>query len=412
MGTELPENMKQSLRIFFKLIIYISAFLMVLIFRLIRPFLLVRWGCLISTRIGHFAANTEMYLCERDAGINVPPRRHVDIFCMENSICNCQLAIMWKRILRVWPYWILSRIIRVNKIIPGGAVHEIGNNTQHDRDVHNLLDRFPPHLNFTAEEKVRGEAGLRAMGIPQGVKFVCLMVRDSAYLDVHQPADWKSHNYRDNDIQNYILAAEELANRGFFVIRMGAKANEAMETTNPAIIDYAVNGMRSDFMDIYLGAECAFCVSTGSGWDAIPTWVFRKPLVSVNSLPIGYLPTFSDKFILTTKKHILCGQDRQLTLSEIFKYGVGFCLDTSDYASRGIKLVENTPEEIRDVAIEMADRLNGSWQFHEEDDALQHRFREIFPQNAVDAYQGKPLHGEIRALYGTHFLRKNRNWLQ
>jgi putative glycosyltransferase (TIGR04372 family) len=404
--------MTRALQTFFKLFWYILAVPVVLVSRLIRPWLLVRWCGLISSRIGHFIANTEMYLCERDAGINVPKQRHVDFFYMENSICNQQIAVMWKRVLRVWPYLLLARVSRLNRMIPGGVVHEIGNNTQNDRDVHNLLDRFPPHLEFTPEEEARGAAGLRAMGIPEGVRLVCLNVRDSAYLDAQQPADWSSHNYRDSDIQNYVLVAEELADRGYFVIRMGAKVREAMKTNHPKIIDYAVNGMRSDFMDIYLGSKCAFCIGSSTGWDLVPGVLFRRYVLFTNLLPLGYLPTYSDKFIFTTKRHILTAQCRELSLNEIFNHGVGFCLETSDYASKGVKLIENTPEEIRDVVIEMAERLNGTWQPHEDDEVLQRRFWKIFPTDAVDAYQGRPLHGEIRARFGAHFLRNNRNWLQ
>jgi len=408
----LSMKIMRALQILLKLPLYIIAILALLVIRMIKPVLLVRWGGLVSSRIGHFAANTEMYLCERDSGINVPKQRHVDLFYMEKSICNQQLAIMWKRVLRIWPYWILARISRVNRIIPWGAVHEIGNNTQSDRDVHNILDRFRPHLEFTPDEKARGETGLSAMGIPQEANFVCLIVRDSAYLDAQQPADWSTHNYRDSDIQNYVLAAEELANSGYFVIRMGANVREAMKTKHPRIIDYAANGMRSDFMDIYLGSKCTFCISTGSGWDSVPAWLFKKPMIYTNVLPIGYLPTFSDNFLLTTKRHFLSSQNYELSLSEIFDHRVGFCLDTSDYENKGIKLIENTPEEIRDAVIEMTERLNGTWQPHEEDESLQGRFWEIFPTAAVDAFSGRPLHGKIRARFGAHFLRNNHDWLR
>jgi hypothetical protein len=89
----------------FKLPLYIFAIPAVLIMRLIRPLLFLRLGGLISSRIGHFAANTELYLCERDAGINVPNQRHIDIFYMDyKSICNQQLAIMWQK----WLYWRLQ----------------------------------------------------------------------------------------------------------------------------------------------------------------------------------------------------------------------------------------------------------------------------------------------------------------
>ena len=409
--TVLLKKMKRVLCLPHELLLLILAIPAVVVVRQIKPWLLVRWGDLRSDRIGHFAANTELYLCERDAGLNLPGRHHVDIFFMEGPICNQQLAKMWKRVLRVWPAWIVLALRRVNRLIPGGAVHEIGSNTQHDRDVHNLLDRFPPHLKFTAEEEISGEAGLRMMGIPAGAPFVCLVVRDSAYLEAHQTKDWNYHNYRDSDIRNYVLAAEVLADRGYFVIRMGAKVNEPMKTTHSNIIDYASNGMRSDFMDIYLGAKCAFCISTGTGLDAIPE-MLRRPIVYVNLVPLGYVHTFRAEFLSLTKKHVLKKSQQVLTHREIFTHGIGFCMRTFDYESKGIQLIENTPEEIRDAAVEMVERLNGTWQTHEEDEALQRRFWEIFPTDAVDTRRGRPIHGEIRARFGTDFLRNNRWWLE
>jgi putative glycosyltransferase (TIGR04372 family) len=418
----LLRKIKLSLQILFKVTLFILnvsnifALPVVLILRAIRPWFLVRWGCLNSSRIGHFAANTELYLCERDAGINVPPKCHIDLFYMDyRPLCNKQLAIMWNRVLRVWPSWILSPIARVNRLIPGGAVHEIGRNTQHDRDVYNLLDRFPPHLQFTDEEEERGKAGLLAMGVPTGAPFVCLIVRDSAYLDALasriKGTDVGYHSYRDSDIQNYVLAAEELADRGYYLIRMGAMVNEPISSRHKMVIDYATNGMRSDFMDIYLGAKCAFCISTGTGFDAVP-YIFRRPIVYVNYLPLGYLYSFRAQFISITRHHLTIKKNQELSLRDIFSSGVGFSVYTSEYVSKGIKIIENTPEEIRDVAIEMAERLNGTWKPHEDDETLQRRFWEIFPVDATEAINKRPLHGEIRARFGAHFLRNNRDWLK
>ena len=398
-----------------KLPLYIMAIPVVLTIRLIRPFLLVRFLGLISSRIGHFAANTELYLCEQDACINIPNQRYIDLFYMSyKPICNQQLATMWHRVLRIWPAWILAPICWINRLIPGGQLHEIGNNTQHDRDVHNLLERFPPHLQFTSEEETRGAVGLNAMGIPIGAPFICITVRDSAYLASHlSNGDCNSysyHNYRDSDIQNYVLAVEALAERGYFIIRMGAKVHSAINSTHRKVIDYATNGMRSDFMDIYLGAKCTFCITVGTGFDAVPT-IFRRPILQVNNAPLGYCSTWG-KPLLLTKHHIDMKSGHELTLSEIFTHGVGFCMRSSDYESKGVVLIENTPEEIRDVAIEMAERIAGIWQAHADDETLQQRFWEIFPTDAADANAGKPLHGEIRSRFGSAFLRNNLEWLQ
>jgi putative glycosyltransferase (TIGR04372 family) len=403
-------KLKLALRSFLQFLPSVLALSFVAIIRLIRPWFLVRLGELPSPRIGHFAANTELYLCERNAGINLPKQHHADLFYMPKPICNQQLAVMWKRLIHIWPSWVIVPINRVNRLIPRGMAHEIGDNTNSDRDVHNLLERFPPHLEFTAEEKVRGEAGLQAMGIPSDTPVVCLIVRDSAYLDTHQEKDWSYHSYRDSDIQSYILAAEELANRGYFVIRMGVKVHEPIKSSHPRVIDYAVNGMRSDFMDVYLGAKCEFCISTGTGFDGIP-YIFRRPIVYVNYAPLGYLMTFQSQSISILKHHFSEPKGRELTVREIFTHGMGYCLSTADYESKGVHFIENTEEEICDVVVEMADRLKGTWWSQEEDEVLQERFWDIYTANGVDP-QGRSAHGEILSRIGAAFLRNNRDWLQ
>jgi putative glycosyltransferase (TIGR04372 family) len=408
--TVLLRKMKVALRFSPTLPLLIMAIPVVVASRLIRPWLLVRWGSLHSSRIGHFAGNTELYLCERDAGINIPKQRHVDLFFMQRPICNQQLAKMWKRVLHVWPSWTRLPIYLANRLIACGEIHIIGNNTQADRDVHNLLNRFPPHLNFTAEETAHGEAGLRMMGIPTGAPFVCLIVRDSAYLDAHTHRDWSYHNYRDSNIQNYVLAAEELADRGYFVIRMGAKVRESMKSKHPKVIDYATNGMRSDFMDVYLGSKCEFCVAGIAGWEEVPL-MFRRPVAFVNFVPLGYLWTFGPQIMGITKHHFSLHQERELTLREIFATGAGFYLRTADYESKGIRHIENTCQEIRDVVVEMVERLSGTWQPQEGDEALQRKFWETYPTDAKTA-DGKPLHGEICSNFGAAFLRNNREWLR
>ena len=87
-------------------------------------------------------------------------------------------------------------------------------------------------------------------------------------------------------------------------------------------------------------------------------------------------------------------------------------MNGQDFQLQGVELIENTPEEIRDAAIEMLERIEGTWRSQENDDSLQSQFWELFPNDALDAYSGNRLHGEIRARYGAAFLRDNPEWLQ
>lgn len=400
------------LRKLLKVVLLPVALPVVLVIRLISSWLLIRIGVLISERIGHFAANTEMYLCERDAGINVPNKPYIDIWYYGGPICNKQLAQMWGRVLRIYPSPVLSLVNRLNALFPGHKEYRIGNNAQWDRDVNNLIERFPPHLRYLPEEEQRGQAGLKALGIPDGAPFVCLGVRDSAYLaKTHPFDDWHYHDYRDSTISNYVLASHELAIRGYYVVRMGAIVKEAFPVSHPMIIDYATNGMRSDFMDIYLGAKCNFFISTGTGLDAVP-YIFRRPLLHVNYAPVEYLFTYISNSLTIIKKRWLRYKKRFMTFREIFASGAGLFLDSQQFEENGIELIENTPEEIAAAVLEMEARLNGRWETTEEDEELQKRFWDIFPKDIVSPYNSRPLHGEIRSRIGAEFLRQNRALLE
>ena len=388
---------------------YVIGFVLLMLIRAIKPIFLIRIGGLRSSRIGHFAANTELYLCEKKSSINVPKQLHLDIFFFEERpLCNKQLAKMWRRVLYVGPAWLFSPLSRLNKMFPGGAIHEIGDNSKGDRDVHNLYEKFSTHLLFSENEERHGSARLREMGIPEDGRFVCLIVRDEVYLNSHIKNDWSYHNYRDSPIEDYTLAALELSRRGYYVIRMGAKVKRPIAINEEKIIDYATNGMRSDFMDIYLGSKCFFCVSTGAGWDAVPQ-IFRKPIVYVNYVPLGYMCTYRNSALSIFKHHIDRNSGRELCLNEIFNVGAGFLVKSSDYDDKSIELKNNTPEEICEAVMEMTDRLNGNYQASLHDEFLQSQFLDIFSRNVNNDDYGKTLHGKIKSKVGGPF--KNKNWL-
>jgi putative glycosyltransferase (TIGR04372 family) len=381
----------------FKVIITVIIFIPLAVFvRLISPIKQFSFRALNNTRIGHFAINTEIYLCEKDAGFE--PKNSLDIFFIEsNYICNQQLFKMWKRKLIVsqiaYYFHFANRLLRMQ-------------DRNSSKDIYNLLESTCPHLEFTTEEHELGRDELNSMSININDKFICFLARDDAYLvQTFKNMDWYYHNYRDCSVENYLLAAEELTKRGYYALRMGSIVKESLNTQNPKIIDYA-SKFRTDFMDIYLGANCHFIISCGSGFDSIPR-IFRKPIVYVNRVPIDHLTTYSYKFINIFKRHWNIKEKRFMSLFEIFTSGASKFLRTQQYEQIGVELIENTSEEIRDAAIEMDERLKGTWQTTEEDEELQRRFWKIFGK-----YADPELHGEFRARIGANFLRQNRYLLE
>lgn len=394
-------KLTRILQIFFNPL-YILAIPIILLIRVFRPFIKIRFGTLHSEIFGIFAINPELILCNREAGIDQPKHKTIDIWYFGSKISNTQLALMWKRVFFVLPFWLIRPLLLANKYIPGGMNHLV--EKLNGRDFHNLFDRYPVHINFSEEEELYGMLELEKMGITAGAKFVTILARDSVYTREKEPdRDWSYHDYRNTDVNSYVKAAQFLVNAGYFVIRMGSKVKDKFEFQNKNVIDYATNGTRSDFMDIYLGAKCEFCITMGSGWDSIP-FIFRKPIVYVNLVPIGYIYSYSTRYITISKKYFSIPDNRELTLKEIVSRNLHNFFESSQYINNGIKLIENTPEEIYDVVIEMFQRLNGNWESQPEDDQLQKIFWMRIPK-------GDKVHGEFKGRYGAAYLRKNVWWL-
>ncbi len=122
----------------------------------------------------------------------------------------------------------------------------------------------------------------------------------------------------------------------------------------------------------------------------IPLWHFVSRMVN--------------NYLIIPKKLWFRDKKRFMTFSEIMSCELGWALEEDVYRRRGIEVIENTPEEIRDAVLEMDDRLKGIWQTNEEYDQLQRRFWAILkpgPRNQV-----------FRARIGSKFLTQNQDLLK
>ncbi len=148
---------KRKVGVFFGMAL---ALPLVILVRLLRPLIIVRFGWLVSERIGHFVMDPEIYLSERDLGIQ--PWYTLDIFCYSDIVCNSQWKIMCDRTLNTT--WIFRKAYRVNKLIPGWARHTVVIGKDHDsRPRNGVLARTGPHFRFTPEEIERGKRELKAL---------------------------------------------------------------------------------------------------------------------------------------------------------------------------------------------------------------------------------------------------------
>ncbi|MDC1418094.1 TIGR04372 family glycosyltransferase [Candidatus Thioglobus sp.] len=369
--------------------------------------------------------HAEKYLSEKQCGGH--QGQYLDRFYFVKATTkhvNQQWIKMWERKLNVLFFSKLAQSIeRVNKLLPGYEKYQIPNSTlvpsreeyqnyisgknptmysKYNKCIESVLSVNQPNLSFISEEVMLGDKYLQKIGIPLNSSFICFHNRDSAFLDsVESDFVWSYHNYRDSNIQNYLNAVEAIILRGNYAVRMGAITKDKLQNTNPKLIDYANNGMRTDFLDIYLSSKCKFILCSDTGM-SFPAEVFKRPLVYVNWTMFLSLPVYTLNGLIIFKKFYLKNENRFMTFLEIINLDFGGFHTNEVFSDLGLELIENTPEEILAVTIEMDERLNGTWENTKEDKELQESFWDLFGPEKLKS---------PNLLIGADYLRNNNDLL-
>lgn len=304
-----------------------------------------RFGEIKAYILGHFVFDIEYYLRKR----SLDGSDSIDLFFISGDVSNAQWLKMIKRNVYVSP--VIKILFKSNRLLPNYQMYEVEKIPQkvHSRDYEGIFDTTELQIRFTKEEDNEGKEFLRYLGLENNDKFACLIVRDHAYKNsLLKNRDWSYHDYRDSNIDAYIEAATALAGKGYWVFRMGKVVDRPFVATHPRVIDYASSEVRSDFLDVWLTARCAICISTGTGLDEI-SGINSVPTVFTNLLPLTHIPLY--KFSLTVPKKLVWGiSGRLLTIDEYMQHGH---ISSDEYEKEGIKIIDLTSEEICAAVMEM-----------------------------------------------------------
>ncbi|HLC98712.1 MAG TPA: TIGR04372 family glycosyltransferase [Candidatus Nanoarchaeia archaeon] len=358
-----------------------------------------------SERIGHLAANTEVFLRRLDMGI-IKKRKIKFIGITGTKIANKQLLKMYKRVLP---------IIQVPEIINGTIIQLLFNKMSlvaklgffkdlpMESNEYKEFSYGKPVLKFTGPEKIKGEGLLREMGLKGNDWFICFHSRGPKYL-AHElkSIDTSYHDYRNWDIATAMKAVEYINSKGGYAVRMGAIVEKRLpDMGSSRVIDYATKH-RSEFGDIYLPSRCKFFLGDGCGLNQVGQ-IFNVPEAWVNVLPLEN-PPWSCRGVYIPKKLYSLRKKRLLTFKEIVDSGLSNAWRADEYKNAGVRWVDNTPEEILDLVKEVNERIDGAWRETEEDREFQKRFRALFRQ-------GSHCHGFLSRI-GAKFLRENKHLLE
>ena len=369
----------------------IAVFFVALIF-ITRPFIKIQIYSL-DWQIGHLIAMSHANELRNKTWNEKHWRKKMTIYCLSGPVAS-HYAIQKLResvmLLQGNFAWLL---IQISKFAP-----RIRTYFPDDRDFGTNFESTPL-VKFNKHEI---ESGSNLIG--RYKPLVCLNVRDTEYNSfVREEFGFQSANWtnRNSNIDTYRDAAEFLATNGYTVFRMGAKVGSTFASQNPRIVDYAKNGMRTEFLDFYLANECTFAVSTGSGWDEIPT-MLQRPLLLVNNY--DFLMTMSKSCVVYPKLFINKFDGRLLSLSETIDLHLSGKTNQKKHSLEefGIEVRDMTPGQIVDAVAEMVKRVNKTFIETPEQKKLQVKLMQIL--NAYLKIHDSPNPNPIRAQFASCFL--------
>jgi len=351
-------------------------------------------------RIGHLAAEPDIFIKERMLGMR--SWVYGVILSPPGTAANECLLDYWRRHVKVVrsSLWvaILSRFQQFPHLCFDVGRYTLAiNETAPSVAVQAAWGNRPALLALSAQHQREGRALLSALGVPADAGIICFHCREEGF----SPSDEALHSFRNCNIENYLPAVAALAKQGYWCMRMGDPTMRRLGTME-RILDYAHLEIRSDWMDVFLCASCRFFLGSPSGLSEVAS-VFGRPCAMANQAPLSTLLKFGFNDVAIPKLLWSDEQGRYLGFREIFDSEIANFRFTTQYRERGLRLVENTREDISDLALEVLQRSSKGTAYSSEDEERQRRFKALMRP-------GHYSYGGVTRI-GRDFLRKYANLL-
>ncbi len=306
-----------------------------------------------TDRIGHLALEPDCLLKEVTLGL-IPKYKWI-LLAPPSRVANEHLLNYWA------PYFFIIRNQIICLIISNMSrwwmmrqdVTKYIRNTgkaQQAYEIYNKCKNKSSILKLCKEDETWGKNMLEKLGLPKGRWFVCVHTREGGF----SPIDEELHTYRNCRIENTFPAIKEIIKSGGWVIRIGDSSMQRLPQIEK-VIDYAHEPLKSARLDVIICAMARFTIGNTSGISLVST-VFGIPCALTNMVPLAALGV-SHRDISIPKLYWSISQKRHLTFEEIFESKLSQLQYNSEYIKRDIRLDENTKEEIKELVIEMMEKL-------------------------------------------------------
>lgn len=330
-------------------LLFAFSFIVLLVMKMLQPFVRFQLCVIGFHRYGHLALEPEIFLAEREIikATNASSKRVINVWSLGPVAkqSNKYLASKWKQELLVFPSWFVSSLHSVGSVFP---VLKLNEPKLSITGSMNGLDKTASHVSFTANEREEGKKGLVKIGVNPDKPHVCLIVRDGGHYKSKGEIESAGYEVLNFDINNFSGAAEALVESGFQVIRMGSGSERPFTSKPEGVIDYALSENRSEFLDVFIAATCEFAVSTQTGPDAV-CMLFRRPVLYVDVT--SYSQFFFGSKLATWSPARLQKNGKILNLSEIVNSEIAWFKDPNLFSKNGISQQKSSSNELKELVL-------------------------------------------------------------
>ncbi len=376
---------------------YCFGIAIILILKILKYFVKIKFCCLYTERIGHLTINFD------NAILSITKNTYLLCFHSNKVANNFILSIFKKQkniFFNSFFKYFYNAIIAVNS----------------NSDLIISWKQYQPEFCFNLKLKSKiifpsySDSELEKIFSKYDIKrdFVCLHARNNFYLEKHAIIDKNFHDYRNFNFEDFELVINFL------------KKNNSIIKIGETFFDETFNFKKKDFftsidfhsneeIDYLLNAYSRYNIIGNSGLSGISS-ILRKKIIYINFIPLNlhHLSYCSPGSLILPKKIFDNKKNRFLTFKENVFFDYSIHSEIDPYLKNHLSVINNSPQEILDVVIEMEQRLIGNNENNCE--ILNDQFWKSITINNNDE-RINYLKNELKLSISNKFLKNNQNLL-
>ena len=378
--------------------LYFFGIVTILILDISKYFIRIKFCHIYSSRIGHLTINFD------SAILSVPENTFL--------LCTYEKKVSNKFLLNVFKN---QKNVFFNKFFKYfyNSILTVNPNSNYIISWKEYGPLFSYKLKFKSRIKLPSYSDIELEKIfsKYNIKknFVSLHARNNLYIQKHGLNDKNFHDFRNFDFNDYSLVIQYLKNNNNSVIKLGETFREENFKIPENSFFSSKNFNSNEEIDYLLNAYSRYNIIGNSGIVGI-SYILRKKVIYANLIPLklSNLSYCSPGSIILPKKVFDNQKGRFLTFEENIKINFSIHLESDPYLKNNLSVINNSPQEILDAAIEMEERLEGN---NNNNDSA--KLNDQFWKSITNNNQEKInfLKNELKLSVSNKFLKDNQNLL-